>query len=122
MAFPGYFNISYYRGDSYEFRVYPKDAAGAAFSLDGYSVKFRIAETRGATALIEGYASIDETTKSFITCAIQPGNGASMDPTKKYVYDVEVTKTASPYPFPLVYTLLTGEITLVEQVTPPAGG
>jgi len=36
MAFPAVFNISYYRGDTYEFRIYPKDANGNAFPLTGY--------------------------------------------------------------------------------------
>lgn len=53
MAFPGTFNISYYRGDTYEFRIYPKTASGAAFDLTTYSdsvsdhVKFTIASARG---------------------------------------------------------------------------
>lgn len=53
MAFPGTFNISYYRGDTYEFRVYPKTSSGAAFDLTSFSdsqsdhVKFTIASSRG---------------------------------------------------------------------------
>lgn len=57
MAFPGTFNISYYRGDTYEFRIYPKTSSGAAFDLTSFSdsasdyVKFTIATARGASAI-----------------------------------------------------------------------
>jgi hypothetical protein len=36
-----------------------------------------------------------------------------------YFYDVEIKKTASPYD--KVYTILTGSITVQEQVTLPGG-
>jgi len=116
MAFPGTLNINYYKGDSYEFNIYPKDSSNAPFNLDGYSVKFTIAETRGSSSIIEGHATISSD-NSRIECAIMPGNGASMNAAKDYQYDVEITKNASPYK--KVYTLLTGTIFVEEQVTPP---
>jgi len=36
MAFPGTYNISYYKGDTYEFRIYPKTADGDVFDLTPY--------------------------------------------------------------------------------------
>ena len=51
MSFPGTYNINYYKGDTFEFRVYPKDSSGAPFDLTGYQssdVKFSIAAARGA--------------------------------------------------------------------------
>jgi hypothetical protein len=115
MAFPGELNISYYKGDTYEFNVYPKKNDGTVFSLDGYSIKFTIALTRGATSIIEGYAAISSD-NTYATCAITPGAGASMTAGTQYVYDVEVKKSATPYN--LVHTLLTGTVTVTEQVTP----
>ena len=122
MAFPGTYNITYYKGDSLEFRVYPKDAAGGAFPLSQYVnplgvTKFTIAPTRGATSgIIEGYAAISND-QTYILCAITPSNGASMTPGTTYVYDVEIARSSTPYSY--VYTLLTGNITVSEQVTPP---
>lgn len=116
MAFPGTLNINYYKGDSYEFNIFPKDASNAIFNLDGYNVKFSIAETRGSSSIIEGSARISPD-NSRIECAITPANGASMDAAKDYQYDVEIAKANSPYP--KVYTLLTGTIFVQEQVTPP---
>ena len=61
MAFPGTYNISYYKGDTYEFRVYPKDSSGAVFDLTDYAVKFTISTSRGATGIpdqLEGVAEI----------------------------------------------------------------
>jgi len=121
MAFPGTYNFNYYKGDTFEFRVYPKDSAGGTFPLSDYtgteaSAKFTIATSRGATSgLIEGYTLISND-KTHILCVVTPANGAAMTAGTTYVYDVEISKTSTPYDF--VYTLLTGNITVSEQVTP----
>lgn len=118
MAFPGTLNINYYKGDSYEFNIFPKDSSNSIFNLDGYEVSFSIATSRGSMAIIEGHAVISSD-NSRIECAIKPNNGANMTAGTPYVYDVEIRKSASPYP--KVYTILTGGITVQEQVTPPGG-
>lgn len=123
MAFPGTYNINYYKGDTFEFRVYPKDSAGDAFPLSQYvegTTSFTISSERGTTeGLISGYAQIsnDET---YILCAITPTNGASMVAGTEYVYDVEISRTDAPYDY--IYTLLTGTISVTEQVTQPGAG
>jgi hypothetical protein len=121
MAFPGTYNISYYRGDTYEFKIYPKDASGAAFPLTGYDlsegVKFTISSDRGNAGIddqIEGYAAISAD-RTHITCAIRPENGNLLTPTFNYVYDVEISKTGTPYN--IVRTLLTGGISVTDQVS-----
>lgn len=123
MAFPGTYNINYYKGDTLEFRVYPKDSTGDPFPLSQYvspngTTKFTIAPSRGAsTGLIEGYAEISND-QTFILCAITPANGALMTAGTTYVYDVEIARADAPYDF--VYTLLTGTVSVTEQVTPYA--
>ena len=123
MAFPGTYNFNYYKGDTFEFRVYPKDSTGGTFPLAPYSAgigvtRFTIAPSRGVSSgLIEGYAEISND-KTYITCAITPANGAVMTAGTTYVYDVEIARNGAPYDF--VYTLLTGNITVSEQVTQPA--
>ena len=124
MAFPGTYNFNYYKGDTFEFRVYPKDASGATFPLsqflttEGGTTKFTLAPSRGSSeGLIEGYAEISND-QTNILCAITPANGAVMTAGTTYVYDVEIAKTRTPYDS--VYTLLTGNITVTEQVTPPS--
>jgi hypothetical protein len=121
MAFPGTYNISYYRGDTYEFKIYPKDASGAAFPLDGYDlsegVKFTISSDRGNAGIddqIEGYSAISAD-RTHITCAIRPENGNLLTPTFNYVYDVEINKSGTPYN--IVRTLLTGSISVTDQVS-----
>jgi hypothetical protein len=122
MAFPGTYNFNYYKGDTFEFRVYPKDSAGGTFPLSQFVspngvTRFTIAPSRGATSgTIQGYAEISND-QTFILCAVTPTNGASMTPGTPYVYDVEIARTSANYDF--VYTLLTGNITVTEQVTPP---
>jgi len=122
MAFPGTYNFNYYRGDTLEFRVYPKDSAGGTFPLSQYtgpgtSTKFTIATSRGATSgLIEGYAEISND-QTYILCVVTPANGAVMTAGTEYVYDVEIARSSASYDF--VYTLLTGNITVSEQVTQP---
>jgi len=116
MAFPGELNISYYKGDTYEFKIYPKKSAdNTVFNMSGYSVKFSIATERGSSTIIEGYASI-YSDNTYINCAITPGNGALLTAGTQYVYDVEIKKASTPYT--LVHTLLTGSITVTNQVTP----
>jgi len=121
MAFPAVFNISYYRGDTYEFRIYPKDASGNQFPLVGYDpisgVKFTMSTERGADGIsdqLQGYARIS-TDGTYIDCAILPLNGIAMDFSLNYVYDVQVFKAGTPYD--VVTTLLTGTISVTEQIT-----
>lgn len=119
MAFPGTLNISYYKGDTYEFRVYPKDSNGNAFNLSDYSnsdIKFTIATARGAGATAYNAYAIKATDGSYIRCAILPDVGNSLNQGSQYVYDIEIKNTNNPE-FPLVYTLLTGTINVTEQVT-----
>jgi hypothetical protein len=122
MAFPGTYNFNYYKGDTFEFRVYPKDSAGGTFPLSQFAspnglARFTIAPTRGSTTgLIQGYAEVSND-QTNILCAVTPTNSLSMTAGTNYVYDVEIARTSADYDY--VYTLLTGNITVVEQVTQP---
>ena len=124
MAFPAVFNISYYRGDTYEFRIYPKDASGNQFPLTDYDpiddVRFTMSTQRGAAGIVdqlEGYSKISSD-GTYIDCAILPENGISMDFSQSYVYDVEIFKPGIPgVTYDLVTTLLTGTISVTEQIT-----
>lgn len=116
MAFPGTYNITYYQGDTYEFNIYPKRADGSVFSLSGYSVTFKISQTRGGSSSdsIPAMAQIDEN-NTFISCKILPspnGPGDSLVPNTNYVYDVQVKKGTD-----YVYTLLTGTLSVTADVT-----
>ena len=120
MAFPGNYSFSYYKGDTLEFRVYPKNSSGSAFDLTGYgsatSPIFTIANQRGdsASLSIEAFSeiSVDNT---YILCTIRPEDGEQLEAGTTYVYDVEINKTGDDYDF--VYTVLTGNITVTEQVS-----
>jgi len=122
MAFPGTYNINYYKGDTLEFRIYPKDSTGGAFPLSQYVspngvTKFTMATARGTSeGTIQGFAEISND-QTNILCAITPANGAEMTAGQEYVYDVEIAKTDANYD--LVYTLLTGTISVTEQITQP---
>lgn len=117
MAFPGTFNISYYKGDTYEFNIYPKDSNGQPFNLSNYSVAFTVANRRGANpeTSINAYAVI--TADSVIRCVIPPLDAAVLDAGTTYVYDVQITNELEDLPYPIVYTVLTGNISVSEQVT-----
>jgi len=122
MAFPGTYNFNYYKGDTFEFRVYPKDSAGGTFPLSQFAspiglARFTIAPSRGATSgVISGYAEISDD-NTYILCVVTPTNALSMTAGTTYVYDVEIARSNLSYDF--VYTLLTGNITVTEQVSPP---
>ena len=133
MAFPGTYNIVYYKGDTYEFRIYPKTAGGDVYSLSPFvydddnnhltdkfdSAVFAFAETRGgdsAAGYHKCYAKISDN-GTYVTCAIRPEDAAYLLPTKTYVYDVQVSKPANSGDYPMVVTLMTRSITVTDQVT-----
>ena len=122
MAFPGTYNITYYKGDTLEFRIYPKNTSGAVFDLTGYgNATFKIATVRGTAGLagqVTGYVQIHES-NTYLTCAITPENGASLTAGTTYVYDVQIRQSATPYD--KIYTLLTGNISVTEDVTQGTG-
>ena len=119
MAFPGTYNINYYKGDTYEFNIYPKDSAGNQFDLSNFagSVTFTIATKRGplletdptpisARAIVNG---------THIECAIRPEDSIDMVAGTPYVYDVQISHSEQPYN--KVYTVLNGSITVTDQVS-----
>ena len=113
MAFPATYNFSYYRGDTNEFVIRPKNSDGSAFDLAGYDADFFIATARGAATSVVQYEAqaVVDSTNDLVTCTILPGVGSQLAPGT-CVYDVQVDSGAS-----LVYTLLTGTITVTEQVS-----
>lgn len=136
MAFPGTYNINYYKGDTFEFRIYPKNADGTSFNLTSYvggsfdqdnnpgtpsinadSVIFSFAANRDNTNPHKCYASISSD-KTYITCVIRPEDSAYLTTGTSYVYDVQIFKPAGgSNSYPTVHTLLTGTITVTGQVS-----
>ena len=112
MAFPGTYNFSYYKGDTNEFVIRPKNSSGSAFDLTGYSADFFIASARGdnPTFSVEAQAVVSAVNDT-ITCTILPGVGNTLD-AGSYVYDVQISSGAA-----LIFTVITGTITVTEQVT-----
>jgi hypothetical protein len=123
MAFPGELNINYYKGDTHEFKVYPQKTDGSIFQLDDYSnATFKIAKVRGAAGVAEQItgSAIISTDGTHITCAITPENGATMDSSITYVYDIQVySQGAGTYD--KIFTLLTGSISVTDDVTQDIG-
>lgn len=116
MAFPGELNINYYRGDTYDFNVYPKKTDGTVFDLASFgTVAFTIAEIRGKDGVstqLEADAAIADN-NTYIACQIPPAIGRQLSPAKSYAYDIQI-KSTSPEK---VYTVLTGTITVSEEVS-----
>ena len=127
MAFPGELNINYYKGDTHEFKVYPQTTTGSVFLLNGYSNStFTIATERGTSPTpnslmpegrIFGSARIFS---DHILCAITPENGAQMDPALIYQYDIQVYAQGADT-YDKVFTLLTGSISVTDDVTQDIG-
>jgi hypothetical protein len=145
MAFPATYDFNYYRGDTFEFRIYPKNNDGTVFNLsqfyipsnfandpddvtDSYalydSAQFTIANVRGNTGLaidmpLRCFARVSDD-NTHVQCAIRPEEGTKMIPGTEYVYDVEVRKpsgAAGSGQYDIIQTLLTGKITITDQVT-----
>lgn len=123
MAFPGNYNFDYYRGDTFQFVITPKTSTGATFPLDAFAAAgaiFTISSARGdaPTTSIDSVSdagklsAVINTSTDVITCVIKPGARADLVGENQYYYDVEIFNGAA-----LRYTLLTGEITVTDDVT-----
>jgi hypothetical protein len=122
MAFPATYNFSYYRGDTFEFNITPKDAAGNLFVLTSYTSVFTVADKRGIAGEQVICYSTTDTVNNVVRCAIRVVDSQDSEfPTgSQGVYDVQIFKDAAPYDF--VYTLLTGTITITDDVSGPVPG
>jgi hypothetical protein len=114
MAFPGSYSFSYYRGDTNEFVIRPKNANGSAFDLTGYTATFTIANRRGSTGTQTAAAATVNATTDIITCTITSTVGRTLA-AGTYVYDVQITD-AVPNP-DVILTILTGTITVTDDIT-----
>jgi hypothetical protein len=120
MAFPGTYNFSYYRGDTLEFKIFPKLENGAKFDLTNYSAKFTAANKRGAVVQGSGVQQVQFTnpvinvSEGSITCLIDSVNGKLIQAGPPWVYDIEIKKTITPA---RTSTILTGTITITEDIT-----
>jgi hypothetical protein len=113
VAFPGTYNFNYYRGDTYEFKIYPKTADGSPFSLSGFDAAFTISPARGSASRTVAYAQ-KSSDNTHIVCAITPD--MTLPAGGSLVYDVEIRKQQDT-PYSLVFTLVTGTISITDQVT-----
>jgi hypothetical protein len=118
MAFPGTYNFNYYRGDTLEFIVNPKDASGAPFSLTGFTPSMIIASRRGfdipdilTDNIISYDADVVKNDTGGLTCTITPAIGRDLFSGLAWQYDVEIVSNTQ------TFTLLTGTITVQEDVT-----
>lgn len=123
MAFPGTYNFNYYAGDTFEFFVYPKNSSGGIFDdLSEYTPLFVIATARGS-ASASVISSLEPTELlatvqdgDHVSCTILPDGGRQLT-NATYFYDVEIENTsASSSSFGKVFTLLTGTITVTQDV------
>ena len=150
MAFPATYDFNYYKGDTFEFRIYPKKNDGTSHLLGAFtsptnfanspdyvldtsapydSAQFSIAPFRGATQIVNGVTITAQPVKcfarisddgTFVQCAIRPKDSFALTAGTEYVYDVEVRAAEGNYENPFyekVYTLMTGKITITDQVT-----
>lgn len=117
MSFPATYNIRYYKGDLYQFVIRPKTSAGDIYPIDDstYYSYFRISTERNGPSgsTISADTSISD---NAVTCELRPSIGASLTPGTTYYYDVSIQdKTNSN----IVYTLLTGTISVTGDITTP---
>lgn len=117
MSFPATYNIRYYKGDLYQFVIRPKTSAGDIYPIDDstYYSYFRISTERNGAAgnTISANTSISD---NAVTCELRPSVGNSLTPGITYYYDVSIQDKLNSN---IVYTLLTGTITVTGDITTP---
>lgn len=117
MAFPGTYNFNYYRGDTHEFVISPKNSDGTTFQLDSYapsgvnSAIYTIATARGSAGTKTSAQAVINTTNDTVVCTILPAVGRTLA-AGTYVYDVQINSSSTN-----IITLLTGNITITDDVT-----
>jgi hypothetical protein len=116
MAFPGTYNFSYYRGDTFEFVISPKSANGTTFSLDSFTgsgaeANFVISDVRGSAGDQTIAQAVVDDVLDTVTCTITPTVGRSLT-AGSYVYDVEIVSTTG-----IIHTLVTGTITVTDDIS-----
>jgi hypothetical protein len=116
MAFPGTYNFNYYRGDTNEFVLRPKNSDGSAFSLEDFGLtgSYTIADKRGPLrTIVKNAAAVINNIDNTITCTIIPDLGRDLS-AGSYVYDVEIS---NPDDSDVKFTLITGTITVTDDIT-----
>jgi hypothetical protein len=112
MSFPATYNISYYKGDTYEFVVIPKNSDGTDFGLTGYTALLNISnKLGGGGSFFTSGQAVVSTTNNTVTCTILPGVGTNLNSSTTYYYDVQITDGSTK-----VFTLLNGIITVTDDV------
>jgi hypothetical protein len=125
MAFPGTYNFNYYAGDTFEFFVYPKNSSGGVFDdLSNYTALFLVSTARGVSASAAAINSVTASTDAsatvqdgdHVSCTIKPAGGRKLT-APAYFYDLQIQNTsASSSSFGKVFTLLTGTISVTQDV------
>ncbi len=117
MSFPATYNIRYYQGDLNQFVIRPKTSAGEIYPVSDatYFAYFRISTSRNglSAGTISANTSISD---NAITCELRPSVGNSLTPGTTYFYDVSIEDQDDSN---IVYTLLTGTITVTGDITIP---
>lgn len=117
MGFPKTYNLDYYRGDTFEFKVYTKNQDGTDFDISEYETfTFKLANQRGSSGTQITAAAAKETDLegSYVRCTITPTVGRTLS-AGTYVYDVQITDT-TPTPN-IIYTIVTGIITVTDDIS-----
>ena len=110
MAFPGTYNFNYYRGDTAEFVIRPKNSNGTNFDLTGYDAVFTISNRRGPLGVPQIQTASVNSETDIVTCNILPNDGRELA-AGTYVYDVEIENGLQ------IYTLLTGTVTVTDDIS-----
>lgn len=106
---PANYDIQYYRGDTYEFYIQPKDIDGLPIDVSTFTPTFTIATERG-TSPTASYACSAAATGTTIHCTITAGTGATLSAGTVYVYDVGVDDGG------VIHTYLTGNVYVTDRV------
>lgn len=93
--------------------------------MSGYDLasgaQFTIANARGEAGFVSRAigSAIISTDLSFIECTIAPEIGLTLDPSRTYQYDIEISKVVDEGGVDITetYTLLTGSITVTDHIT-----
>lgn len=105
------YDLTIYRGDSFQKRFQLRDSEGALQNLTGFSIVSHLRSRATAQGFVSLNASIIVAEEGLWSLSLTPSDSSNI-PFASGVYDVEVT-----YPSGAVKTILFGHVLIKPEVT-----
>lgn len=113
-AMPSNYDVKIYQGDTFEFIMEIKDSFGVAVDLTGYTADGQLKTSYSDSSPIDFEVTITTPLAGVVNVYLAPAVTATLLPDTSYIYDLQLTEPGGD-----VRTYLTGDATIIPEVTKP---